>query len=142
MKLVDANVLLFAVNADAREHARARSWIEGALSGVEPVAFAWVAILAFLRIATRTGLFAQPLKVAKAFDLLEGWLGARNARILYAGADHPSILRVLLAKSGISGNLVTDAHLAALAIEHGAELVSFDRDFSRFDGLRPMILTV
>jgi toxin-antitoxin system PIN domain toxin len=141
MKLIDANVLLYAVNADAREHARAKSWIEATLSDVEPVAFAWVAMLAFLRIATRGGLFAKPLKLPKAFDLLEAWLGARNVQILHPTHDHLAILRILL-KPGTNASLVTDAHLAALAIEHGAELVSFDRDFVRFDGLRTSILTV
>jgi toxin-antitoxin system PIN domain toxin len=140
MKLVDANVLLFAVNADAREHARAKAWMETALSGVEPIAFGWVALLAFLRVATRAGLFAKPLKLAKAFDLLEAWIGTRSTHILHPGANHLAILRRLLGKSGISGNLTTDAHLAALAIEHGAELVSFDRDFARFEGLRTIIL--
>jgi toxin-antitoxin system PIN domain toxin len=142
MKLVDANVMLFAVNADAREHARAKSWMETALSSHEPVSFAWIALLAFLRIATCPGLFAKPLKLPKAFELTEAWLGTRNARILHPGPDHLVILRGLLEKSGTSGNLVTDAHLAALAIEHGVELVSFDRDFSRFEGLRANILNV
>jgi toxin-antitoxin system PIN domain toxin len=141
MKLIDANVLLYAVNADAREHARAKSWMEATLSDVEPVAFAWVAMLAFLRIATRGGLFAKPLKLPKAFDLLQAWLGARNVQILHPTRDHLAILRILL-KPGTNASLVTDAHLAALAIEHGAELVSFDRDFARFDGLRTSILTV
>jgi uncharacterized protein len=142
MKLVDANVLLFAVNADVKEHGTAKSWIEAALSGVDPVAFAWIALLAFLRIATRPGILTKPLRPARAFDLLEAWLTARNARILNAGEHHLAILRALLEKSGTNANLISDAHLAALAIEHGAELVSFDRDFARFEGLRPVILRI
>jgi uncharacterized protein len=142
MKLVDANILVFAVNADAREHPRAKAWIEAALSGIEPIAFAWSAILAFLRLTTRSGLLAKPLRPAKAFDLLEAWLATASARIVHPGENHLSILRQLLEHAGTAANLTTDAHLAALAIEHGAELVSFDRDFARFDGLRPMILTV
>jgi hypothetical protein len=140
MKLIDANVLVYAVNRDAKEHARAEAWIEAALSEAEPVAFAWLAILAFLRITTRIGLLNKPLRVDDAFELLEAWLAAASVRIIHPGENHVAILRRLLEQSGIRGNLTSDAHLAALAIEHGAELVSFDRDFAQFDGLRTVIL--
>jgi uncharacterized protein len=141
MKLVDANVLLFAVNADAKEHSRAKSWIETSLSGREPIAFAWVALLAFLRISTHPSLFQKPLRLVKAFKLLETWIGLRNARIIHPGERHLEILHGLVEQSGITGNLINDAHLAALALEHGAELVSFDRDFAQFEGLRTILLS-
>jgi uncharacterized protein len=140
MKLVDANVLLHAANADAREHASARKWIEAAFSGTEPIGFAWIALLAFIRVSTRRGLLARPLRIGDAFGVVEDWLRAHNAVVVHPGEDHAAILRSLLEPVGTAGNLTSDAHLAALAIEHGAELVSFDRDFNRFEGLRTVIL--
>ena len=140
MKLVDANVLVHAANADAREHASARKWIEAAFLGTEPIGFAWIALLAFIRVSTRSGLLARPLRIADAFGLAEDWLSAHNAVVIHPGEGHTEILRGLLERLGTAGNLTSDAHLAALAIEHGAELVSFDRDFDRFDGLRTLIL--
>lgn len=141
MKLLDANVLIFAVNASAREHGRARAWIEEALSGPEPVAFAWLALLAFLRVVTRASLLPKPLSTPEAFDLIEAWLARPNARIIHPRESHAAILRSLLEGAGTAGNLASDAHLAALAIEHGAGLVSFDRDFARFAELSTIILT-
>ena len=140
MKLVDANVLVHAANADAREHGSAEKWIEAALSGREPIAFAWMALLAFIRIVTRRGLLLKPLRIADAFGLLGDWLNAHNAVIIHPSENHAAILRSLLEPLGTAGNLTNDAHLAALAIEHGADLVSFDRDFARFDGLQTIIL--
>jgi uncharacterized protein len=140
MKLVDANVLVHAANADAREHASARKWIEAAFMGGEPIGFAWIALLAFIRVSTRRGLLARPLRIADAFGVVEDWLRAHNAVVVHPGEDHAAILRSLLEPVGTAGNLTSDAHLAALAIEHGAELVSFDRDFNRFEGLRTVIL--
>lgn len=139
MKLLDANVLIFAVNADAREHKRAIHLVESALSGRESVGFAWLPLLAFLRVSTRSGLFARPLSTAKAFSFIDVWLGWPNSRILEPGENHAVILRKLLEQTGTAGNLTGDAHLAALALEHGAELVSFDRDFARFPGLRTLV---
>ena len=140
MKIVDANVLIHAANADAREHASAQKWIEAALSGTEPIGFAWMALLAFVRLSTRHGLLLKPLRIADAFGLLEDWLGAHHAIVIHPGDNHAAILRTLLEPFGTAGDLTSDAHLAAMAIEHGAELVSFDRDFSRFEGLRTVIL--
>jgi toxin-antitoxin system PIN domain toxin len=140
MKLVDANILVHAANQDAKDHAQAVSWIEAALSGVEPVAFTWIALLAFLRISTRRGLLPRPLRIGDAFGLIQDWLSAHNAVVVHPGENHFSILRGLLEQLGVAGDLTNDAHLAALAIEHGAELVSFDRDFRRFDSLRTVIL--
>jgi toxin-antitoxin system PIN domain toxin len=114
--------------------------METALSGIEPVGFAWLAILGFLRISTRRGALTEPLHPAKALYFVEVWLNAANARIVHPSEHHFLTLRRLLEQSGTAGNLTTDAHLAALAIEHGAELVSFDRDFVRFEGLRTAIL--
>ncbi|MGI9033387.1 MAG: type II toxin-antitoxin system VapC family toxin [Acidimicrobiales bacterium] len=136
MRVVDANVLLNAVNLDAAEHAVARSWLEEALNGREAVGFAWVVLLAFVRITTRPGLLAAPLSPALAFGYVEEWLGQPPAIIVYPTGRHLGVLRGLLETVGTAGNLTTDAHLGALAVEHGASIVSFDRDFGRFPGLR------
>lgn len=135
MLLVDANVLLHAVNTDATEHAVARSWLERHMNGTEPVAFAWSALLAFLRVGTREGLLPSPMSLQEAFDHLEEWLTQRTAVVVHPTVRHLAVLRGLLESVGTAGNLAVDAHLAALAVEHGATLVSFDRDFGRFAGL-------
>lgn len=140
MKVVDANVLVHAANTDAREHRSARKWIEAAFLGTEPIGFAWIVLLAFIRVSTRRGLLVRPVRIADAFGLIEDWLSAHNAVVIHPGEDHAAILRGILEAVGTAGNLTSDAHLAALAIEHGAELVSFDRDFNRFEGLRTVIL--
>lgn len=136
MELVDANVLLYAVNRDARHHERSRRWLDGALSGAETVAFAWIALLAFLRLSTKVGLYPSPLTAEQALDRVEAWLGAAPAVVVEPTMDHAGIVRRLLVAVGTGGNLVNDAHLAALAIEHRCGIVSFDNDFSRFGGVR------
>ena len=136
MKLVDANVLLYAVNEDADHHDRSRQWLDTALSGRDTVAFAWIALLAFVRLATREGLFPRPLTPDQAMDRVDAWLAAPPAVVVEATAEHPRLLRQLLGDVGGGGNLASDAHLAALAVEHRCTVVSFDTDFTRFDGLR------
>ena len=135
MKLVDANVLLYAVNSDAVHHATARSWIDDALSGSDTVAFAWVALLAFVRLSTKVGLFPSPLTVAESMDRVDAWLAAPPAVVVEPTVGHGRVLRDLLARLGAGGNLVNDAHLAALAVEHRCTIVSFDNDFARFAGV-------
>jgi uncharacterized protein len=135
VNLVDANVLLYAVNRDARHHDQARSWLDDALSGRSTVAFCWVALLAFVRLATKVDLFPSPLPVDAAFDRVDAWLAAPSAVVLEPTADHARMVRRLLAAVGVGGNLVSDAHLAALAIEHRCTVVTFDNDFGRFDGV-------
>lgn len=136
MRIVDANVLLYAVNADAPSHDAAKAWLDGALGGREAVGFAWIVLLAFLRLATNPSVFPRPLEVDQAFGSIEGWLAQQTAVVVEPTPRHAAVLRGLLGTSGTAGNLVTDAHLAALAVEHGAELASFDTDFARFPGLR------
>lgn len=139
MFVVDANVLLYAVNRSTPQHRDALSWLDDALSGQEPVGFAWVALLAFLRISTRAGVLPRPLDVEDGLAVIGAWLGAAPATVVAPTARHLAILGGLLTERGIGGNLSTDAHLAALAIEHGATMVSFDRDFGRFAGLRSLV---
>ncbi|GMV45583.1 MAG: ribonuclease VapC37 [Pseudomonadota bacterium] len=136
MKLVDTNVLLHAVNADSPEHAVARACLEEGLSEHAGIGFAWLALIGFVRLATRRGILARPLAAEDALAVVDDWLAAANARLLEATPRHWPILRRLLVGAGSAGNLANDVHLAALAIEHGAVLVSFDRDFERFSGLR------
>lgn len=136
MKVVDLNVLLYAVNADAPQHAAARSWWEAALSGDEQVGLAWPVLLGFLRLTTRPGLLPHPLKPAQALDLVEEWIEQPVTVLLHPGDGHWRTLRRLVTHRGTAGNLTTDAHLAALAIEYDATLCTSDRDFALFPGLR------
>ena len=136
MILLDANLLIYAVNSDALLHARAKQWLASVLSSTETVGLSSQALLAFLRLTTRQGLFARPLAIADAFDVIGEWLGLPNVVLLEAGPRHWHIMRSLLIPAGVGGNLVGDAHLAALAIEHGCVLCSADRDFERFPGLK------
>jgi uncharacterized protein len=132
VKLIDVNLLLYAVNRDSVAHAAARAWFEQALSGDEPVALPWVVILAFLRIATSGRVLTRPLSPEQAVEIVDGWLSQPCVRILQAGPDHWRILKELVAELGTGGNLTTDAHLASLAIETGSTLCSTDTDFQRF----------
>lgn len=136
MILLDANLLIYAVNQDAPLHQKAKSWLETVLSGRETVGFPWTVLLAFLRLTTRPGLFRHPLPVETAFDLVASWLDQTPASIVHPGPRHLPVLRELLRPLGTGGNLTSDAHLAATAIEHGAELCSSDTDFARFQGLK------
>ena len=136
MRLLDANLLLYAVDEKSPHHERARRWLEEALSGTETIAFAWTALLAFVRLSTQARIFERPLEPARALDLVDSWLDQPCSFVLHPTERHSALLRELLAPPGAAGNLVADAHLAALAIEHGAELCSTDSDFARFPGLR------
>ncbi len=136
MKIVDANVLLYAINPNEAQHDVSRSWLDSALTGEEPIGFSWISILAFLRLSTLPGAFARPLEIREAGMVAESWLAQPAAVVVDPTPRHLSLVRGLLEPTGVGGNLVNDAHLAALAIEHGAEVASFDRDFGRFPGLR------
>ncbi len=135
MRIVDANVLIYAVNSSAAQHEVAADWLDGALSEPEPVAFPWIALLAFIRLTTRPGVLPSPLSVDQAMSVVEAWLGQPSARVAHPGPRHAEILGNLLRAAGTGGNLTTDAHLAAIALEQGAEMWSFDADFRRFPGL-------
>ena len=135
MKLLDANLLLYAVNKDAPLHNPARKWLEKTLAGEEPIGFSWIVILAFVRLTTRSGLFRKPLSADQAFGLIESWLAEPNSRIVHPGPRHLEILRSLVRPLGTAGNLTSDAHLGALAIEQNAQLCSCDSDFARFAGV-------
>ena len=136
MILVDANLLLYAYFPRAEQHERARVWLEEALSGPEPVGLSWSTILAFLRLGTSPRVFERPLSSAEAEAIVSSWLAEPAVTLVGPGERYWEILRGLLVDDQVTGPLVSDAALAALAIEHGATLASTDRDFVRFGGLR------
>lgn len=135
MKLVDANVLIYAVNASDARSDEAREWLDDALTGREAVGFAWVVVLAFLRLTTRVGLFPSPLAVSEAVAQVRDWVAQPPSVLVAPSSRHLDLLAGLLTGTGTGGNLVTDAHLAALAVEHDAAVVTYDTDFGRFPGV-------
>lgn len=136
MKLPDVNLLLYAADDTDARHEAARAWLEATLSDTETVAFAWLTLVGFVRICTSPRATTNPLGVTGAFDVIDGWLAQPSVTVVHPTSRHGAILRELLVPLGTGGNLTSDAHLAALAIEHGATLYSCDNDFSRFAGLR------
>jgi toxin-antitoxin system PIN domain toxin len=136
MWLPDVNVLLAASQRQAPYHAVARQRLEAAFGSGAPVGLAWVALLGFLRLTTNGRVFPVPMPVDEALRIVDGWVSHPGAMVLHPGPRHAALLGALLIGAGTAGNLTTDAHLAAIAIEHGATVASFDRDFSRFAGLR------
>lgn len=136
MKIVDLNVLLYAVNSDAAPHARVLEWWEATINGEATIGLPWVVLLGFLRLTTHPRVFARPLAPEAAQARVDAWLSVPNVRIVAERDGHWQLLKALLRLSGTAGNLTTDAHLAALAMTHDAVLVSCDADFNRFKGLR------
>lgn len=136
MRIVDANVLLYAVNSSSEHHEASRRWLDGALSGNDVVGLAWVAMLAFARLTTKHGLFPSPLRPDDAMAQITAWCSAPGAVIVNPTARHADVLAALVSSVGTGGNLVSDAHLAALALEHRARIVSYDNDFGRFEGVQ------
>ncbi len=136
MRIVDLNILLYAVNADASQHQRARVWWEHAVNGEETLGLPWVVLLGFLRLSTNPRVFPRPLTPDEAAATVDAWLARDNVQVVREKDDHWNTLKPLLTRAGTAGNLTTDAHLAALAISHDAVLVTGDTDFARFKGLR------
>lgn len=136
MIVPDLNLLVYAYNEDAPRHDAAKAWWEDSLSGTRPVGLAWVVLLGFVRLMSNRRVLLDPMTAAEAVDHSKSWLARPNARILLPGPGHLDRLGGLLTEAAATGDLVTDAHLAALAIEHHAELHSNDNDFARFSGLR------
>jgi toxin-antitoxin system PIN domain toxin len=136
MILLDANILIYAVNENSPLHRKAKAWLEATLTGPETVGLSWTVLLAFLRLTTRSGIFERPLPVKTAFAIIEDWLAQPAVVTVEPTPRHVRVLRDLLLPLGTGGNLTSDAHLAALAIELGAEICSSDSDFARFPGLR------
>ena len=136
MKLPDVNLFVYAYDLNSPRNGSALSWLEKTLSGSETVALAWPTLLGFVRISTNPAIFEQAMTSEEALDLVDSWLALPPVTVVHPTNRHAAVLRDMLAPLGTAGNLTSDAHLAALAIEHGATLCSCDNDFSRFPGLR------
>ena len=135
MILVDANILLYAEDALHPDNEGARLWWDDALSGSDPVCLCWPVLAAFVRIGTNRRVFETPLAISEAVARIDSWLDQPCTRIVRATERHWEVFRTLLADGNAPANLVTDAHIAALAIEHGCRLATADTDFARFPGL-------
>lgn len=136
MILVDANLLLYAYNASAPEHERARDWLTRQLNSPALVGLSWPTISAFLRLSTHRAIFPSPYTIVEATRIVDSWLARPMVTVLEPGSRYWEIARPLLERSGSRGALVSDALLAALALEQGATLATHDLDFRRFEGLR------
>lgn len=135
MIIPDANILIYATNRDSAHHRSALEWWQAMLSDEEPVGVSWLVLLAFVRVSTHPRILQRPLSPGQATGLVDEWIAQPPVRIIEATDRHWDILKALLRPLGTAGNLTSDAHLAALAIGHGARLCSTDNDFSRFVGL-------
>lgn len=136
MILVDANILLYAEDQLSPHHDQARMWWDATLSGASPVCLCWTVLAAFIRIGTNPRVFEQPLSLEQATSRVQGWLDQPCTRMVTPTERHWEVFQEMLRNGQAVANLVTDAHLAALAVEHGCELISTDADFSRFRGVR------
>ncbi len=136
MILVDANLLLYAYDRASPVHEPARRWLTEAFSGGQPLGFSWPTVMAFLRIATNPKIFRDPYSIAEAVSIVDDWFSQPAATLVNAGEHHWTILRGLLLDAGSKGPLVMDAHVAALASEHGMVIASRDKDFAIFRGVR------
>lgn len=136
MILIDANLLLYAEDTTSPFHQQAARWWDGVLSGRDPVCLCWPVISAYLRLSTHPRVFQNPLSIAQAVWRVQSWLEQPFVQVLIPGPRHWEVLRSLLIDSRAVGNLISDAHIAATAIEFACELQSTDRDFSRFSGLK------
>jgi len=135
VKVPDLNLLIYVVDEEASQHEPALRWWNGLLSGSETVGLAWTVLLGFLRLTTSSRVVRTPMTADEALGYVDRWLDQAVTAVVEPTSRHSMVLRDLLGKTGTGGNLVADAHLAALAIEHGAQLCSADRDFGRFPGL-------
>ena len=136
MMLIDANILIYAHISSFVQHNPARDWLDQQLNGFAPVGLPWISLVAFLRLVTNPRVFERPEPISDAWQQVRSWLSADTAWVPQPGERHADILGKFLALSGVHGNLVPDAHLAALAVEHGLTLYSTDGDFARFEALR------
>jgi toxin-antitoxin system PIN domain toxin len=136
MILVDANIILYAEDSLSEHHEVVRVWWDEQLSGADPVAMCWPVLSAFLRIGTNARLHRRPLTMKEAVARVHSWLGQPCVRMVHPTDQHWTLFQQMLRVGNATGNLVSDAHLAALAVEHNSTLVSTDSDFSRFRGLK------
>jgi uncharacterized protein len=136
MILVDANILLYAEDSLSSHHEPARAWWDARLSGSTPVCLCWPVLTAFIRIATNSRLHQRPLNLNEAVERVQSWFDQPCVRLIHPAEQHWNIFRQMLEEGNATANLVSDAHLAALAVEHNCELCSTDADFARFPSLK------
>ena len=136
MIVPDINLLVYAYREEVPEHGVARDWWERLLNGSERVGLGWVVISGFVRVITHRSVSHRPLVPSLAINVVNEWFELPHVLVVQPGANHLSLFRANLEAAGVGGNLVTDAHIAALAMEYQAEVHSNDSDFSRFPGLR------
>ena len=136
MIIVDVNLLVYAHNRAAPQHDRARQWWEDLITGQQPIGLPWAVALGFVRLVTHAAVLVNPIAPLDAVARVRGWLALPEVRIVEPGPRHLDIVEDLFRATGVGASLTTDTHLAALAIEHQAELCSNDSDFGRFPGLR------
>lgn len=136
MILVDANIPLYAEDSLSPQHGRAREWWDAQLSGSEPVALCWPVVTAFVRISTNARLHRRPLTRDEAITRVKSWFDQPCVRIIHPTDEHWSLFAKMIRDSGATANLISDAHLAALALEHNCDFCSTDSDFARFPGLK------
>jgi toxin-antitoxin system PIN domain toxin len=134
--LVDANILLYAEDSLHPRNQQARAWWDGQLSQTKPVCLCWTVLSAFIRIGTNPRVFDHPLSLEQALTRVQSWLDQPCTRVVRPTEQHWTIFQQMLTDGQAVANLVTDAHLAALAVEHGCELASTDSDFARFPKLK------
>jgi len=132
----DINLLMYAHFSEFGQHGEARRWWQELLGGREPFGMLWSVSIGFLRLTTHPNKLTMPLTSEQAVVVVESWLSHPHVSVLQPGSQHLSVLAELLTAVGRGGNVVPDAHIAALAIEHDAEVHTNDRDFARFPGLR------
>lgn len=132
MKIVDVNVLIYATDTETKHHGSAKPWLDGAMAGAEAIGLPTAVTMAYIRLTTNPKVFRSPLPIPQAIEAVQTWIGRSNVVVPAPTVQHYHLVEELLGATGIGGNLVTDAHLGALAIEHGATLVSYDGDFARF----------
>lgn len=136
MRIVDTSVLLTAVSPSLPRHAAVRAALEGAINDERPLGLTWVVVNGFLRLTTKPGLFEHPLTVEEAWALVDEWREHPNVRIVQETEEHARLWSELLRSAGTGGDLTTDAWIAAIALAHGASVLTLDSDFARFPGLR------
>jgi toxin-antitoxin system PIN domain toxin len=134
--LVDANILVYAANRAAPDHDAAQAWLDERLSGTARVGLPWPSLMAFVRIASNPAIFQHPVPPSAAWRQVQAWLGSEAAWIPLPGTRHAEVFGQLVERRFMTSRLVPDAHLAALAIEHGLTLCSSDGDFAKFPGLK------
>ena len=136
MRIVDTSVLLPAVSPSLPQHEQAKAALEAAINDDRPVGLVWVVVNAFVRLTTKPGLFEHPLSIGVAWELVEGWLAHPNVRVVQETEEHARLWSELLRIAGTGGDLTTDAWIAAIALAHGASILTLDSDFARFPGVR------